>query len=156
MKHAQWSRRSDILLGSTIISQPFPLRFFSCIHPLTADWLLPVTYNLSHNVQCSFNTCVWRWGWRGLISFSFIWRKELPGDDRSKFCLAVTVKTGCKVVVGCEFKHLQRCPGFNSPNHVNTWAPYLSLRPSYNSKKPPETCTIFPVKLLRQCCIILP
>lgn len=55
---------------------------------------------------------------------------------------------------GSEFKHLQRCPRFNSPNHVNTWAPQLSLRlisaglqfgnsQSYNSKKPPETCTIF-------------
>lgn len=33
LNEAQSNRRSDILLGSTIISQPFPLSFFSCITP---------------------------------------------------------------------------------------------------------------------------
>lgn len=60
-----------------------------------------------------------------------------------------------------EFRHLQRCPWFNSPNLVNTRAqgwPQLgwSLEILYNSKKPTETCAVPPVKMLHQCCIILP
>lgn len=60
-----------------------------------------------------------------------------------------------------EFKHLQRRPWFNSPNLVNTRAqgwPQVgrSLEIVYNSKKPTETCTVPPVKMLHQCCIILP
>lgn len=60
-----------------------------------------------------------------------------------------------------EFRHLQRCPWFNSPKLVNTRAqgwPQLgwSLEIFYNSKKPTETCAVPPVKMLHQCCIILP
>lgn len=69
----------------------------------------------------------------------------------------------CKKLVRCmsEFKQLQRCLWFNSPNLVNTRAqgwPQLgwSLEIVYNSKKPTETCTVPPVKMLHQCCIILP
>lgn len=60
-----------------------------------------------------------------------------------------------------EFKLLQRCPWFNSPNLVNMRAqgwPRLgwSWEIVYNSKKPTETCTVLPVKMLHQCCIIPP
>lgn len=59
-----------------------------------------------------------------------------------------------------EFKHLQRCPWFNSPNLDNLRAQgWLqlgwSLEIVYNSKKPTETCAVLPVKMLHQCCIIL-
>lgn len=76
-----------------------------------------------------------------------------------EFCVAITVKKLMRRV--SEFRHLQRCPWFNSLNLVNTRAqgwPQLgwSLEIVYNSKKPTETCTVLPVKMLHQCCIILP
>lgn len=59
-----------------------------------------------------------------------------------------------------ESKQPQRCPWFNSPNPVTMRAqgwPQLcwSWEIVYNSKKPTGTCTVPPVKMLHQCCIIL-